>query len=529
MVFVGVGASLLVVTALVATAVVLTVEKSDAAPVRGYTKDEYMKARALLLSKDLGRALGAGQVMNSFEKALDAILLKEKKTIIERARLDRKFYMPARSFFISKPWMENTTTFKIIKEMPKGAALHLHEPAIASLRWLVKNITYRKHVYMCRDRDNFTHLNMFLQTPKSNPNCPWLLVSTERAAAKSPADFDEEMIISLSFLRDKDPLKAFPGVNAAWDRFNKYFDQVIPLFIYVPVLKDYISQAMQEFYDDNVQYMEIRGSMLGYQSLNGTQHDAEFGVNLFKQVSEDFVKSHPDFLGAKVIMSGLRFKPSDEISKEIKIAMALRQKYPNFFLGYDLVAQEDPLNPLLFYLDALLEPTLGPSSHKVPYFFHTAETKWQGTVVDENLIDALLLNTTRIGHGYGLAKHPELADQVKKRGIAVEVNPISNQLLGLVSDLRNHPMTNLFADDFPLIISSDDPATWEALPLTHDFFLAFMDMSGEDMGIAFLKQLAINSIKYSAMNETEKKAATALWQSKWDTFVKDAVNKFSVP
>ena len=53
---------------------------------------------------------------------------------------------------------------------------------------------------------------------------------------------------------------------------------------------------------------------------------------------------------------------------------------------------------------------------------------WQGTKVDDNLIDAVLLNTSRIGHGYALPKHPEVMKIVRQQDIAVEVNPISNQV-----------------------------------------------------------------------------------------------------
>lgn len=92
-----------------------------------------------------------------------------------------------------------------------------------------------------------------------------------------------------------------------------------------------------------------------------------------------------------------------------------------------------------------------------------------------------MLGSKRIGHGYALSKHPVLLKMVKERDIAVEVNPISNQVmknirnwkefvdwpeeinktvfllekvLKLVDDIRNHPAAVYFSQNIPLIISS---------------------------------------------------------------------------
>lgn len=47
-------------------------------------------------------------------------------------------------------------------------------------------------------------------------------------------------------------------------------------------------------------------------------------------------------------------------------------------------------------------------------------------------MDAILLGTHRIGHGFALSKHPALIDLIKERDIAIEVNPISNQVYIIV-------------------------------------------------------------------------------------------------
>lgn len=122
-----------------------------------------------------------------------------------------------------------------------------------------------------------------------------------------------------------------------------------------------------------------------------------------------------------------------------------------------------------------------------------------------------------------MAKHPKVFEIVKARDIAVEINPISNQVLKLVEDHRNHPASIFFAENVPMVISSDDPSFWEVSPLSHDFYMAFLGIASADSDLRTLKKLAMNSIKYSSLNETEKVEAMAKWQLRWDAFIQDVI------
>lgn len=72
----------------------------------------------------------------------------------------------------------------------------------------------------------------------------------------------------------------------------------------------------------------------------------------------------------------------------------IKSLYPSFVAGLDLVGHEDKGTPLSAFANQILE--LGRSDVT---FFHAGETDWNGLSTDENLIDAVLLNTKRIGHG----------------------------------------------------------------------------------------------------------------------------------
>ena len=54
--------------------------------------------------------------------------------------------------------------------------------------------------------------------------------------------------------------------------------------------------------------------------------------------------------------------------------------------------------------------------------------------------------------------------------ICLKMLTITFQILGLVKDLRNHPVATLIQESFPMVLASDDMGTWEAQGLSDDFY-----------------------------------------------------------
>jgi len=151
----------------------------------------------------------------------------------------------------------------------------------------------------------------------------------------------------------------------------------------------------------------------------------------------------------------------------------------------------------------------------LPYFFHAGETTWN-FADQQNLFDAVLLNTTRIGHGFALRDYEFLQEKVRSKGIAIEVCPISNQMLRLVDDQREHPALSFMNNGLPVTISSDDPIIYGYFGTSYDFYIG---LTAWNLTLADLKQLVNNSLTYSTLNQSELTEYYQLLQKQWDDWI----------
>lgn len=181
---------------------------------------------------------------------------------------------------------------------------------------------------------------------------------------------------------------------------------------------------------------------------NGNRLGSEDVAEVLLKLVDDFKRDHQNFLGVKIIVTTPRNVDNSSIESRMQKFIELHKKYPNFVIGFDMVGQEDTGKPLSAYVHKLTE-----ISQNGRFYFHAGETNWFNTDADVNLIDAILMNTKRIGHGYSLYKHPVLWAAFKEKDIAIEVCPLSNQVLHLVHDLRNHPATFFISENVPIVVS----------------------------------------------------------------------------
>lgn len=209
------------------------------------------------------------------------------------------------------------------------------------------------------------------------------------------------------------------------------------------------------------------------------------------------------FWGITTIWASLRSSSTRPLVENMDQCIAHKMAYPHLIAGFDLVGPEDLGRPLKSALPELFwfRKQCAQEGVNLPFIFHAGETLGDGDETDQNLYDAILLGTRRIGHGYSLYKHPLLIDMVKQKRIVIESCPISNEVLRLCGSILAHPLPALLARGVPCCLSNDDPAMLghDAAGMSHDFFQALQGW--ENLGLAGLGSLAENSVRWAAFED----------------------------
>lgn len=487
------------------------IEKSNARA----TINKYNELRTNLIEEETMQSLGGTLILTEKELLVNNILMQWKELEVNNSFDNPQYFNYSRHYLEFKDEMKKSKVYQFIRRMPKGAVLHVHSSLMLGADDLIE-LTYEDHLYACLTGD-YLELRFSHTEPLRPCSVKWTLMSDLRNATEDIAEFDAKL--KNYFTLDSDDHIGFDtDINTVWKKFNQVYFTIKSLISYRPVREKAFYQALQNFYNDNVMYIEIRSGLSNLYELNGTIHDKIYMATLYDKVTKEFMEVNPDFVGIKLIMTRVRATNVDKVREALDLARQVKHQLPDILAGFDLVGQEDLGRPLTEFLPVLLE-----AQNEIDYYFHGGETNWYGTPADENLFDAVLLGTKRIGHAYALTKHPTLMAAVAERDIALEVNVISNSVLSLAQDLRNHPLAILLGRGMPVVLSSDDPGVWGAEPLSDDFYVAFLAIASKHADLRMLKQLAINSIKYSALNDRGKTRLFTIFEDKWNAFMDDVI------
>ncbi|CAH0402696.1 unnamed protein product [Chilo suppressalis] len=480
------------------------------------SKTEYenvLDERNDFIQRELDMMLGNDITLSDNELKANEIIMDLKCKELDFGFQSPHIFNLSKHFFEYKDAVKESALYKIIQKMPKGAILHAHDTGLLSPDYVL-NITYMENLYVCFEEDTM-QLLFSDNIPKESCGTKWQLMHDARYSSVDVEEFDAELRKYFTIVID-DPHEIYTDINVVWSRFQQYFITTGSMFSYKPVWEQYFYDTLKAVREDNIMYMEIRSVLPPLYDLNGKVYDSVETAESYKITVDRFVKDYPDFYGAKLIYAPLRMVDASTVKQYIKTAKKIKKKMPDFLAGFDLVGQEDLGVPTKEFLLELVH-----AKDDLDYFFHAGETNWNGMSSDENMYDAIALGTKRIGHAFALTKHPYLMEEVKRRGIALEVNVLSNTVLKLVGDMRNHPLASFLARDLPVVLSSDDPGVWEADPLSHDFFVTFLGVASRHADLKLLKKLALNSLYYSTVKDKDK--VVHEFEIRWTKFIDSLV------
>ncbi|PIK48677.1 putative adenosine deaminase AGSA isoform X1 [Apostichopus japonicus] len=255
--------------------------------------------------------------------------------------------------------LSENSLFKFLRKMPKGGDLHIHDIAMVNIEWVVKELTYLPDLYYCiTDGEQILRFIFSEKFPVQEHECKSKWLSVEEKRKETGSDLFD--------LIASDP-------DTTWHRFINSLAPVGDLAYTEKGFRPYFKQALTEAYEDNVLYLEVRTLLLPLLCDNGTTLDREETLRHYIEVTEEFKKENPGFIGAKFILISVRSLPADVLATDLRLAVALRQKYPDYVLGYDIVGYENYGPPHKDLLDVLLIPSR--EAIDLPFFFHAGETR----------------------------------------------------------------------------------------------------------------------------------------------------------
>ncbi|KAG6112931.1 hypothetical protein E4U13_004072 [Claviceps humidiphila] len=527
----------------------------------------YFAARQIIVEdeKNLDFASRCRARASPSEKRVDAIVRglrrQDQEQVYDAATPrqgpgNQKHKRSAGDHFLSNiDLIHRTALYDIASHMPKGGHLHIHYNACLPPRVLLDIakgmdrmfITSNLPLVPDSEYTNYDRCELQFSITSREREVPGNLFSPEYRPRQTMR-FDEflreftnhygrvgpeEWLLEKLLFHEEEAHGVLQTAAGAWEKFNSRTRMMKGLFNYETAYRQYTRRCLEDFTRDNIQYAEIRPTFMKSNRLykdDGTARIDNRGIMsiIIEEVTRfqhDVASKGGYFGGLKVIYTAPRSMSLEEVRQSLEECLRFKQEWPQWIAGYDLAGEESKGRPLKDFVKELLDfkKNCAEANVDIPFLFHCGETLDMGTDVDGNLVDALLLGAKRIGHGFALTKHPYIMQQMRRRGVCLELCPISNEVLGLTPRVAGHSMYALLANNVHCTISSDNGAFYRST-LSHDFYQVMIGRA--DMDLFGWKQLVLWSIEHACLDEADKKSMINEWQRLWIEFLDWAINKY---
>ena len=432
--------------------------------------------------------------LNPLERVADKKLNQIRANLFKR--LDTAILF--KQFQKSLPQLRKDSIYRVFYRMPKGGLLHTHGGAILDNEKALELASEHNEFCLYVGNDALLPYGTLLSIAEGE-SLPQGVVRLKEFE-KNNSNW-KELLLDLYTLDSNDK------ASGLWTEFEDIFLRTEVLNYSAPIFKELLVNAFTKMANEGVQFLELRTSLDGLYDENMNFLSKDSLMRSYADALRQVKVRYPSF-DLKFVYCGGKYNTNEELEYCLRQLDTLSETYSKSIVGVDLIGEEDSLNPLSYYESVL------SGYHKYPLMLHAGES---ASSKNTNIETAVRLGSVRLGHALNLYFFPSLEEEVKAKHIAIECCPISNQVLGYVDNMSQHPANKYIKDGQILSINSDDNAIFGTSYITDDFLAAYLSWN---LDLSSIKQLILNSILYSGLTSKEKSEQLQVFEENWEIFIR---------
>ena len=253
-------------------------------------------------------------------------------------------------------------------------------------------------------------------------------------------------------------------------------------------------------------YLELQSGLGGFRRPDGSLMSADEVTDILRErlLQKDAIETGVTVRFQAAI---LRFTPDAEES--LRRVYQFVYENSDIYVGVNMVGREDN--------DKGYPARFLPTMRELRRQYSGVMLSIHAGEVDEpnsHVRDTLLLGADRIGHGLNLITDDDTMRLMRHGPYLVEINLISNLLLGYVTDYSQHPFPEYLRTGIPVALSTDDRGMWDST-MTDEFYVAVIEFN---LSWDEVRRLSRNSLAHAFVSPAVRHELLETYDAKIQQF-----------